>query len=46
MIKNLFRRSNSSKENTEQRRPAVTPQHFDYDEDIIKTITKHPKTKE
>lgn len=46
MMKNIFRRQNSIKENWEHRRPAVTPQHFDYDEDIVKTITKHPKSKE
>ncbi|XP_008194015.1 cGMP-dependent protein kinase, isozyme 1 [Tribolium castaneum] len=46
MIKNFFRRANTTKQIAEQRRPAVTPQHFDYDEDIIKTITKHPKCKE
>ncbi|KAH0817423.1 hypothetical protein GEV33_005368 [Tenebrio molitor] len=46
MIKTPFWRSDSTKERSERRRRAVIPQHFDYDEDIIKTITKHPKTKE
>ncbi|RZC31946.1 cGMP-dependent protein kinase 1-like, partial [Asbolus verrucosus] len=47
MIKNLFRRSDScNTEQLEKRRPAITPQHFEYDDDVIKTITKHPKSKE
>lgn len=48
MIKKFFRcgRERKNTVSSEPRRRGVTPQHFDYNEDVIKSITKHPKTQE